>query len=363
MLKVPLLKPKPDIEKFIRVIRGEEIPGRPPLAELFLDHEIVREISRTYLGRNWVEPVEDWEPRSIYFKNWIEVYWRMGYDYVRISGGLDFPTKSRLSKNTAVLATGDRNWAEEGTGPISTWQDFETYPWPDPLKSDLREYEFVANNLPEGMGLFVCPACGFLEIVMDTLLGYQNLCYLLYDNPELVAAVFDRAGKIIYGLYERLLGLPNLCGFFQGDDMGYKTGTLIAPEELRKHALPWHKKLAALAHQNKLVYLLHSCGNLEQITEDLIDDVKIDARHSFEDEGNPVSEFKQKYGKRVTVLGGVDMDKLCRLPEDDLRIYVRQVIKTCLPGGRYCLGSGNTVANYVPIPNYFAMVEEGLNFR
>lgn len=361
-MKVPLTKPKPDIEKFIRVIRGEEIPERPPLAELFLDHEIVREISRACLDRDWVEPSEDWSIRTKYLKNWIEVYDRMGYDYVWMSGGLEFPGKSRPGKDTATLARKSRNWSEEGEGPISNWSDFENYPWPDPEKTDLRGHEFVAKNLPEGMGFFVCPTGGFLEVSLDTLFGYQNLCYLIYDNPELVAAVFDKVGRIICGVYERMLGLPNLYGFFQGDDMGFKTGTLIAPNEIRRYVLPWHKKLSGLAHRNKLVYLLHSCGNLEQITGDLIDDVKIDARHSFEDEGNPVLDFKQKYGGRIAVLGGVDVDKLCRLPENDLRAYVRRIIKACLPGGRYALGSGNSVANYVPIANYFAMVEEGLNF-
>jgi uroporphyrinogen decarboxylase len=305
----------------------------------------------------------EWESQATYLKNWIEVYYRMGYDYVRMSGGLDFPVRSRPAENTAALAANPRQWAEEGRGPISTWQDFEAYPWPDPKKSDLRDYEFVAQNLPEGMGLFVCPSSGFLEIPLDALFGYQNLCYLIYDNPELVAAVFDKVGKIIYGFYERLLGLPNLRGFFQGDDMGYKTGTLIAPNEIRKYALPWHKKLAGLAHQHKLVYLLHSCGKLDQIVDDLIDDVKIDGRHSYEDESNPIVDFKQKYGNRTAVIGGIDVDKLCRLPEDALRVHVRQIIETCLPGGRFALGSGNTVANYVPISNYFAMVEEGLNFR
>jgi uroporphyrinogen decarboxylase len=279
-----------------------------------------------------------------------------------MNGGLGFPGRSRVGENTAALSTGNRNWAEEGTGPISNWQEFENYLWPEPGKADLRGYEFVAQNLPEGMGLFVCPTSGFLEIPLDYLFGYQNLCYLIYDNPELVAAVFDKVGKIIYGFYERLLGLPKLRGFFIGDDMGYKTGTLIAPGEIRKYVLPWHKKLAGLAHREKLVYLLHCCGNIEQIVEDLIADVKIDGRHSFEDEGNPVGDFKRKYGSRTAVLGGIDVDKLCRLPEDALRIHVRQIIKTCMPGGRFALGSGNTVANYIPVSNYLAMVEEGLNF-
>jgi uroporphyrinogen decarboxylase len=362
VLRAPLEKPKPDIESFVKVIRGETAPARPPLVELFLDYEVVREISRTYLGRQWVEPGDSRDSQAAYLKNWTEVYYRMGYDYVRITGGLDFPGKSRVAEDTADLSRGSRGWAEEGSGPISSWSDFEQYPWPHPDSADLWAYEFVARNLPEGMGVFVCPASGFFEIPLHSLFGYANLCYLLHDDPKLVEAVFQRVGGIIYGFYERLLGLPNLHGFFQGDDMGFKTGTLVSPGFLREHVLPWHKKLAELAHEHELLYLLHACGNLEQITEDLIGDVGIDARHSFEDEGNSVIDFKRKYGDRVAVLGGIDVDRLCRMPEDDLRRYVRSVIEICLPGGRYALGSGNTVCNYVPIPNYLAMVEEGLNF-
>lgn len=53
--------------------------------------------------------------------------------------------------------------------------------------------------------------------------------------------------------------------------------------------------------------------------EDLINDVKIDAFHSFQDTIIPVGEFKGRYGGRIATLGGVDMDKLCRLDEEGLR--------------------------------------------
>ncbi len=364
MTKVPMEKPTPDIDTFVSVIRGELQPSRPPLVELFLDHEIVREISRTCIGRQWVEPGPDRESQAAYWDNWIEVYHRMGYDYLRVRGGLDFPTKSRIADDTNESETsrGQRGWTEEGTGIIATWDDFEKYPWPDPAKSDIWNYEYVADRLPEGMGLFVCPDSGFLEIPLDNLLGYENLCYLLYDDPALVEAVFNKVGQAIYGLYKNLLGLPGLRGFFQGDDMGYKTSTMISADHLRKLSLPWHKKLAQLAHDNGLVYLLHSCGQIDEIMQDLITDVKIDGRHSFEDEGNPVIPFKQRYGDRIAVLGGVDLDRLCRLQPDDLRAYVRNIIESCNCGGRFAIGSGNSVCNYVPLPNYLTMVDEVLNY-
>ncbi len=361
-MKLPLTHPQPDIQRFVRVIRGEEIPARPPLAELFLDHEMERAIATDCLGLDWVEPAPGREVMAAYLHNRTEVYYRMGYDYIRMWGGLDFKDAYIAASDTAALSRGQRQWANEERGPIASWEDFEKYPWPDPAKGDLWPYEYAATHLPEGMGMVVCPTSGFLEIPMDALLGYQNLCLLLYEQPDLVEAVFQRVGEIIYSMYERLLGLPNLYGFFQGDDMGFKTGTLISPDHLRALVLPWHKKLAALAHAHDLVYLLHSCGNLDAIMPDLIEDVGIDARHSYEDEGNSVFEFKRNYGDRVTVLGGVDVDKLARLPEPELRAHVRKVMDACMDGGRFALGSGNTVCNYVPMGNYFAMVEEGMNY-
>ncbi len=361
-MKVPLLEPRPDIERFVGVIRGKVRPSRPPLAELFLDHEVERTIAQSHLGLAWVEPAADRDTMAAYLRNRTEVYWRMGYDYIRLSGGVDFPGDYLDAEDTAELSRGNRHWANETRGPIASWDDFEAYPWPDPAKADLFPYEYAATNLPEGMGLFVCPTSGFLEIPLDTLFGYQNLCYLILEQPDLVEAVFQRVGETVYAMYERLLGLPNLRGFFQGDDMGFKTGTLLSPDHLRSLVLPWHKKLVSLAHNNDLVYLLHSCGNLEKITTDLIDEVGIDARHSYEDEGNSVFDFKRLYGDRVSILGGVDVDKLSRLSEPELRSHVRGVIDACLPGGRFALGSGNTVCNYVPIENYFAMVEEALNY-
>jgi hypothetical protein len=43
-----------------------------------------------------------------------------------------------------------------------------------------------------------------------------------------------------------------------------------------------------VAHEAGRPYILHSCGNLSAILEDLIEDVGTDGRHSFEDVIEPV---------------------------------------------------------------------------
>jgi len=369
-LKIDLLKkywqkPSPNVEKFKKVILRENI-GYLPFAELSVDQEVMKFIMEKYFDRKWVKPGGDIESQKLYWKNFIYFYYKMGYDYVSLQGGaLKFPSLMRKGKDTASLSNRSsyREWAPS-KGVISSWEDFEKYPWPEVKESSFWFYEFVSQNLPEGMGILACPlGGGVLEFAMNVLVGLETLSYLLYDNPKLVEAIFERIGEIMVDSYKLTRDLDRLVGYFQGDDMGHRTGTLISPDLLRKYILPYHKKAAELAHQRDLVYILHSCGNVDSIMEDLIENVKIDAKHSFEDTITPVSDFKKKFGKRISVVGGVDMNKLASFKGEKLRRYIRGIIEECAPSGGYLLGSGNTVANYIPVENYFLMMEEGLKWR
>ena len=53
-----------------------------------------------------------------------------------------------------------------------------------------------------------------------------------------------------------------------------------------------HKALAETSHAAGRPYLLHSCGKLDAIMDDLVDDVKIDGFHSFEDTIRSVEEYR-----------------------------------------------------------------------
>lgn len=93
--------------------------------------------------------------------------------------------------------------------------------------------------------------------------------------------------------------------------------------------------------------------------DDIIDYCKIDAKHSFEDQILPVTEAKVKYGDRISLLGGIDVDFLCRANEDEVRTRTRQTLEKCMANGGYALGTGNSVANYIPVNNFLAMLDEG----
>jgi uroporphyrinogen decarboxylase len=115
-----------------------------------------------------------------------------------------------------------------------------------------------------------------------------------------------------------------------------------------------------MAHQRGLPYFLHSCGNLAKIMEDLIIEVGIDGKHSFEDAIIPVEDFQRRYGDRIAVLGGVDVHHLTTGTPEQVRQRVRFLIDTCGGRGRYAIGSGNSIPSYIPVANYLAMVDEAL---
>jgi len=362
--------PCPDVSEFLAVIRGERKPGRVHFAELFADQEVMQAITEGVLGKRWVPGSRDLiyrgperEQMERHYLCQIEYWYRMGYDYIRVGGGVDFASRERMSAaDTAPLSRGERGWVNAAIALITSWEDFERYPWPEVRDRDLWHYEFVAKHLPDGMGILACPHFGLLEMLCDCLIGYEPLCYLLADQPDLVAAVARRAGDILYEVYRRLVQYPRVVGFFQGDDMGFRSGTMVSPDFLRSHIFPWHQRVAELAHEHGKVYFLHSCGRLDAIMEDIIEGVRADAKHSFEDAIEPVESFAMRYGRRIGVLGGVDVDLLARAPEGVVRRRTREILEVCIPLGRYALGSGNSVTNYVRVENFLAMLEEGLTF-
>jgi uroporphyrinogen decarboxylase len=345
-------QPAPDFDRLRRALLRQGESDRVPLLELKADPEIVAAVMGTSIDR-----VEK--------RRWIELeikFWhQLGYDAVRIRSGLQLPRTLVAAEDTASLKRARRDWQSESEGPIQTWDDFERFAWPCPEDADFSEIEYAATILPEGMKLLVSPY-GMLEPLM-WLMGFTPFAMALYDNPELIAALVERIWNIYVPIVEALIGLDCVGGVFTPDDMGFRTGTLIAPEHLRRYVFPYHKRLAEIAHTHDKVYVLHACGNLEAVMDDLIDDVKIDAKHSFEDVIMPVETVKAQYGNRVGIVGGIDIDLLARGSEEDVRVRTRQVLDACMPGGGYILGTGNSVTNYIPIRNFLAMVDEGQRWQ
>ena len=348
----------PDWEGLVHCILRQETPQRVFFIELFLDPEVQTAICGRY------ELLDDLNPTDPFFdeKRQVIIQRFLGYDTVRgLLGDVEWSLKETSIEDTGDLRRSDgRCFMEEHKGPITNWEEFEAYPWPDPTSATSRSVEWYEANLPEDMCM-VSSTAHFAEF-LTWLMGYETLCYALYDQRDLVTAISQRILEYTKTEVEMLLQFDRVGIIWGSDDMGFRGGTLISPADLREFVLPGHRMVAEMVHQAGRPYLLHSCGNLRAIMEDLINDVGIDAIHSFEDTIIDVTEAKQQYGDRIALLGGIDVDFLCRASQEQVRARVRHTLEKCIPGGRYCLGTGNSVANYIPLDNYLAILDEGRKF-
>jgi uroporphyrinogen decarboxylase len=349
-----------DWEGFLRCIRREGTPERVHHIELLLDGEVQHAICARY---GLLDGLDEADP---FFEQKREVRLQrfLGYDYVRCGlDGLEMPLNWLSTTDSAELQRQDgRAYMDEHRGPITTWDEFEAYPWPDPVAAPTRSLEWYQANLPDDMCIIGSGGFGHFAEYLNWLMGYETLCFALYEQRDLVKAISDRLISMYEIAMKRMLQFDRVKMTWGSDDMGFRTGPLISPDDLREFVLPGHALMARLSHEAGRPYALHSCGDLRSIMDDLINDVGIDARHSFEDVIEPVVEAKERYGDRIAILGGIDVDFLCRAGEEQIRARVRDTLERCLPGGGYCLGSGNSIANYVPLQNYLTMLDEGRKF-
>jgi uroporphyrinogen decarboxylase len=76
-----------------------------------------------------------------------------------------------------------------------------------------------------------------------------------------------------------------------------------------------------------------------------------------------IVEVKRKWGKHLALIGNIDLGHtLTRGTPQEVEAEVRQRLRELAPGGGYCLGSSNSIASYVPLANYKAMIEATLRW-
>ena len=350
---------QPDFQNLRKALLRQGPLDKVPFWELAADAEIVSAIIEEPLV-----PPSNAESLERYMRQTLKFQLKTGCDCLPAVVGIPLQILSSAlsSEDTSEENNrGKRLWVNEHNGLIQDWEDFEKFPWPKASDINYAFVETASRIVPDGMKVTL-HTTGILENV-QWLMGYETMAMALYDEPELVGAMFEKIGELMVGIYETAAQYDNVELFAMGDDMGFKAATLFAPEVLRKYVFPLQKRCVQAAHSKGGIFLLHSCGNLELIMDDLIDDVGIDAKHSYEDVILPVEEAKARYGKRVAIVGGVDMDLMARGTEEEVRARTRNVLEKCSVGGGYVMGTGNSVANYVPLRNFLAMMDETNRFN
>ena len=334
---------KPDFQRLRTALLGGQ-PDRVPLFEL----GIARSIKEKYLGREVLSIPDE-----------IDFAIKAGYDYIKLSPTIDMnPGKAvpkegeRITEMTDYSA--DRSWHASGKGIITNWEEFENFRWPQPNEIKFTRFEEAQHVLPENMKI-VAQYGDIFTWVWD-FMGFETFSFALIDNPELVGAMFDKIGSIVHYLFEKMADFDKVGALFYSDDIAINTGLFVSPNVYKQYLFPWMKKIGNLCKQHDYPFIYHTDGNIWKV----LDDIKacgVNAIHPIEPQAMDIKELKQKYGKLFCLIGNVDVDLLSRGSREQVVDRVKYLLREIAPGGGYCLGSGNSVPEYVSPENFAAMVE------
>lgn len=323
---------KPDFENILLILNREK-PKRPTLFEFFMNQKLYEEVSG----------IKD--PEKIDMAR-IKTFEKLGYDYTTFHCSFVFQRNERAHNKSVSLN-------ENPT--ISDKKSFEEYPWPDAEKFDYSKLEKIAPEIPDGMKLIVPGPGGVLENVIS-LVGFDNLCFMQLDEPELMKDICDAVGSRLLRHYEIVSVFDTVGALISNDDWGFKTQTMLGPALMREYIIPWHIKIAKAVHKTGKPVILHSCGNLAELMNDIINVIKYDGKHSYEDNIKPVEEAYEELCGKIAVMGGIDLDFVCRSTPGQVYERSKAMLKRSSERGAYALGSGNSIPEYVPVENYYAMI-------
>lgn len=336
---------EPDYRHLLDAARNKR-PERLPL----YDHIVCPEIMEKILGVEFIDLYQGGAAElQEYFGHYCRFFREMTYDTVSYEVCM-----------SEILPGGGALLSPSKGSAITDRAGFEAYPWEEVPRIfwECAGPRFAALQaaMPEGMKAIGGIGNGVFEVAED-LVGYENLCYMLADDPELFAELFVKIGDLITGLWSELL--PRFGDTFaicrMGDDLGFKTSTLMPPDVLHAHVIPQYRRIIEVIHSSGRPYLQHSCGKIFPVMDAWID-AGIDAKHSNEDAVAPYDEWIERYGERIGLFGGIDTDRVCRMDPDELFEFVLESgTRFRKNANGYALGSGNSIPDYVPVEGYLAM--------
>jgi len=333
--------------RFLEDVMHNRRPARLPIYE----HAISPGIMEIILGVEFAA-LMDGGPNEAreFFRHYSGFWKKMTYDTVTFEYCI-----------TAILPGGGAIMGGK-PGPIQSRADFESYPWAEIPELFWRKagplFDALPSSLPPGMKAIGGIGNGVFELSED-LVGLEYLPFVQVDDPELYAELFKKIGDLMLTIWQRFLAEYKdafvACRF--GDDLGFKSSLLTNPQTIRNHILPQYRRIIDAVHAAGKPFLLHSCGCIFSVMEDIIN-LGIQAKHSNEDSIAPFDRWIGLYGSRIGLLGGFDMDFLCRKSPEEIRAaVVEQGTRFREMARGYALGSGNSIPDYVPVENYLAMIE------
>jgi uroporphyrinogen decarboxylase len=228
------------------------------------------------------------------------------------------------------------------------------YTFPDPL--DPRFFADIPAKIARFGDRFRVFQIGFsLYERAWTLRGLQTLMMDFYDNPAFVQDLLRSIADYNLAQVEEALK-SDIDAVYFGDDWGQQHGLQMGPRLWHKFIYPELKRMYARVHAAGKYVFIHSCGDVDELFDDLID-IGLNCFNPFQPEVMDVAALLAHYRGRLAFHGGLSTQRT--LPYGsvaDVRAECRRLLEMGREGG-YILAPAHDVEGDVPVENMLAFIQ------
>jgi len=190
---------------------------------------------------------------------------------------------------------------------------------------------------------------------MHAIRGMEQLMVDLHLHRREVV----RLGEHLMGYWLGLIrgfAAAGVDGIFFTDDWGSQHRLLISPKMWREVFKPWYRRLFKQAHDLGLHTMLHSCGDVTAIIEDLVE-VGLDILNPLQPLAMDGPAVATGFGDRLTFCGCIDVQRfLVESTPEEIDMGIRQIIETFDgPHGGFIIAPANSIMPETPLENVWAM--------
>jgi len=182
---------------------------------------------------------------------------------------------------------------------------------------------------------------------------FHELMVQLHRDPGLVREMMQIQGEFVADLTERLLCDVQIDAAIFSEPIGDNHGPLISPQMYKEVVLSSYRPiLAALRRHSVEVVILRTYANARLLIPVLLDK-GIDCLWACEvnAEAMDYRSLRKEFGKRLRLIGGVDLDAL-RGDKESIRCELEEKVPLLLEQGGYVPLADGRVRKEIPFENY-----------
>ena len=215
-----------------------------------------------------------------------------------------------------VPANGLTTMPEHIEYPLKTRNDWEKIFKPrfDP-NTPGRYPENLAHHMDDILAKDYMPwlYVGSLFGRLRNFIGFEQICYMIYDDPDLVDEMIQHLADLTCEILERTMPLVQgkiKIGHFW-EDICFNTGSMISPDYFKEHVVPRYKQITDVLLKYGIDVVIVDCdGWIGPLVEGWLEG-GVNIMFPLERAGgsDPVM-LRNKYGTKLLLMGGVDKRKI-----------------------------------------------------